>query len=197
MPAKERDALAEVIEESDRVLAMLTTLTDISEAEAGAMRLDKQPEDLGAIAREAVELYDFVAKDAGVTVVTHLGGDAKVVVDRRRIAQVCANLIDNAIKYTPAGGRVEVSVSRDAPWAVLRIADTGVGIAPDDRRRVWERLFRGDRSRGRTGSRPRPVARESGRRGARRRGGTRKSGRRRLDVRGPVAVRRLDRVIRC
>ena len=98
-----------------------------------------------------MELYDFVAKDAGVTVVTHIGGDAKVVVDRRRIAQVCANLIDNAIKYTPAGGRVEVSVSRNAPWAVLRVADTGVGIAPDDRRRVWERLFRGDRSRGERG----------------------------------------------
>src|ERR1019366_4209683 len=149
--ARERDALAEVIEESDRVLAMLTTLTDIVEAEAGAMRLDKHTEDLGTIAREAVDLYDFVAKDAGVSVVTHLGSDAKIVADRRRIAQACANLIDNAIKYTPSGGRVEVSVLTDGAWAVLRIADTGIGIGTEDRGRVWERLFRADRSRGERG----------------------------------------------
>ncbi len=148
---KERDALAEVIEESDRVLSMLTTLTDISEAEAGAMRLDKRIEDLGAIAREAVELYDFVSKEAGVSVVTHLAGDAQILADRRRIAQVAANLIDNAIKYTPAGGRVEVSVFTDMDWAILRISDTGMGIAPEDRGRVWERLFRADRSRGERG----------------------------------------------
>ena len=101
---KERDALAEVVEESDRLLGMLTTLTDIIEAEAGAMRLEKRLEDLGAMAREAVELYEFVAKEAGVSVVTHLGSDAKIVADRRRISQVCANLIDNAIKYTRPGG---------------------------------------------------------------------------------------------
>jgi signal transduction histidine kinase len=148
---KEREALAEVIEESDRVLAMLTTLTDISEAEAGAMRLERRVEDLGAIAREAVELYEFVAKDAGVALVTHLGSDAKIAGDRRRIAQVCANLIDNAVKYTPAGGRVEVSVVTEGAWGVLRVADSGVGIAPEDRARVWDRLFRADPSRGERG----------------------------------------------
>ena len=82
---------------------------------------------------------------------THLGSDAKIVVDRRRVAQACANLIDNAIKYTPSGGRVEVSVFTDGPWAVLRISDTGIGIGPEDRGRVWERLFRADRSRGERG----------------------------------------------
>ncbi len=144
--SSERDALAEVIEESDRLLGMLTTLTDIIEAEAGAMRLEKGLEDLGAIAREAVELYEFVAREAGVSVVSHIGSDAKIVVDRRRISQVCANLIDNAIKYTRPGGRVEVSVAGDGAWAILRIADTGIGIAPEDRDHVWERLFRADRS---------------------------------------------------
>ena len=148
---KERDALAEVIEESDRVLTMLTTLTDIIEAEAGAMRLDRHTEDLGAIAREAVELYEFVAKERGVNVVTHIAGDAKVSADRRRISQVCANLVDNAIKYTPSGGRVEVSVANEGAWAILRVSDTGIGIAPEDRARVWDRLFRVDRSRGEPG----------------------------------------------
>jgi signal transduction histidine kinase len=146
-----REALAEIIEETDRVLGMMTTLTDIVEAEAGAMRLDRHDEDLGKIAREAVELYDFVASEGGVTIVTHVDGGVRVHVDRRRISQVAANLVDNAVKYTRAGGRVEVSVFSDGAWGVLRIADTGIGIASEDQPRVWDRLFRADRSRGERG----------------------------------------------
>ncbi|HEY4103339.1 MAG TPA: HAMP domain-containing sensor histidine kinase [Polyangiaceae bacterium] len=149
--AQERDALAEVVEECDRVLSMLTTLTDIVEAEAGAMRLDKHSEDLAEIAREAVDLYDYVSKDAGVTVVTHLEPNVRVLVDRRRLSQACANVLDNAVKYTPAGGRVEVSVLERDAHAVFRVADTGVGIAQADRGRVWQRLFRADPSRGTRG----------------------------------------------
>jgi signal transduction histidine kinase len=149
--AGDREALAEVIEESDRVLGMLTTLTDIVEAEAGAMRLDRGAEDLGTIAREAVELYEFVAKEAGVSVVTHIGKGARIFADRRRVSQVCANLLDNAVKYTPEGGRVEVWVLAEGAWSIFRVTDTGIGVAPEDRSRVWERLFRGDRSRGERG----------------------------------------------
>ncbi len=78
---------------------------------------------------------------------TTLAVDVQVVVDRRRILQACANLVDNAIKYTPAGGRVEVSVTSDGTWGIVAVADTGVGIAAADAPRVWDRLFRGDRSR--------------------------------------------------
>ncbi len=148
---QEREALAEVIDESDRVLSMLTTLTDIIEAEAGAMRLDKHPEDLGQLAREAVDLYEFVAKDKGVAIVTHIPGSLKIIADRRRISQVCANLIDNAVKYTQTGGRIEVSALEDGATAILRVTDSGVGIAREDLERVWERLFRADPSRGARG----------------------------------------------
>ncbi|HEX4337241.1 MAG TPA: ATP-binding protein [Polyangiaceae bacterium] len=146
-----REALADIVEETDRVLGMLTTLTDIVEAEAGAMRLDRHDEDLGQIVREAVELYDFVASEGGVAIVTHIDSGVSVHVDRRRISQVAANLVDNAVKYTPTGGRVEVSVVADGGWGVLRISDTGIGIAPEDQPRVWDRLFRADRSRGERG----------------------------------------------
>ncbi len=149
--AREREALAEVLEQSDRILAMLTTLTDIIEAEAGAMRLDKHEEELGRIAREAVELYDFVSKDAGVRLVTHLADGIVVCVDRRRLAQVCANVIDNAVKYTATGGQVEVSVFASGAQGIFRVADSGIGIAPEDLARVWTRLFRADRSRGERG----------------------------------------------
>jgi signal transduction histidine kinase len=70
-----------------------------------------------------------------------------VLVDRRRVLQACANLVDNAIKYTAKGGRVDVAVGGDEAWGVVRVSDTGAGISNADAPRVWDRLFRGDRSR--------------------------------------------------
>jgi signal transduction histidine kinase len=145
--ARAAEALAETIEQSDRVLGMLTMLMDIAGAETGVMPLVKQAEDLAGIARDAVELYDIVAADRGVVVTTKLAVDVLVVVDRRRVLQACANLVDNAIKYTPAGGRVEVSVTTDGAWGIVAVADTGAGIDAEDAPRVWDRLFRADRSR--------------------------------------------------
>ncbi len=149
--SKTNEALADVIEETDRVLSLLTTLMDITEAASGVMRLDKRAEDLASIAREAVDLYEFVSVERGVHISTRLSPGIEVMVDRRRAVQVCANLLDNAIKYTPAGGSVQVSVTRDYESGILAIADTGIGIPPEDRPRVWDRLFRGDRSRAERG----------------------------------------------
>jgi signal transduction histidine kinase len=150
-PARAREALAETIEESDRVLAMLTTLMDITEAETGAMRLDKRDEDLASIAREAIDLYDLVSSERGVHLVTRLAPGVIVSVDRARMRQVFANLLDNAIKYTPAGGRVEVAVTSDDAMAIATVSDTGMGVAAEDVPRVWDRLYRGDRSRSERG----------------------------------------------
>ncbi len=70
-----------------------------------------------------------------------------MLADRVRVEQVAANLIDNALKYTPEGGRVQVEVEVDKERALLRVRDTGVGIPDAELERIWERLFRGDRSR--------------------------------------------------
>jgi signal transduction histidine kinase len=150
-PAAMRDALVGTLEESDRVLSMLTTLMDITGAETGAMRLHKRREDLGAIARESVDLYDLVASERGSRIVTRISANVFVTVDRARIRQVCANLLDNAIKYTPPGGHIEITVTHDDAWGLLTVADNGMGIAPEDLPRVWDRLYRGDRSRAETG----------------------------------------------
>jgi signal transduction histidine kinase len=122
-------------------------LMDITEAETGSMHLELRPEDLAAIVREAAELYDIVSNERGVHVATRLTLGIVVKVDRRRIVQAVANLLDNAIKYTQGGGTVDVSVTGDDRWGVVEVADTGMGIAPEDQPRVWDRLFRGDRSR--------------------------------------------------
>jgi signal transduction histidine kinase len=142
-----REALADAVEETDRVLVMLNTLMDISEAESGAMPLHREPLDLKDAADRAIELYREVADAKNVTLDIGVANTASVMADRVRIEQVAANLIDNAIKYTPAGGRVTVDVETLDGRSILRVRDTGVGIAPSELPRIWDRLFRGDRSR--------------------------------------------------
>jgi signal transduction histidine kinase len=146
-----REALGDCVEETDRVLVMLDTLMDISEAESGAMPLQREPVRLTDVAARAVDLYRDVADAKGVTIVADATADAVVSGDRVRLEQAAANLIDNAVKYTPRGGRVLVDVQRERDRALLRVRDTGVGIPADEQPRIWDRLFRGDKSRAERG----------------------------------------------
>jgi len=156
-PAATREALADCLEESDRVLSMLNILTDITEAEAGMMKLQREPADLRQIAREVVELYQYVAEEKNVAVSLDepvSPADSHPVtasVDRTRLRQVFANLLDNAIKYTSAGGTVTISVQDGADRAVARFRDTGIGIVPEEQDKIWSRLYRGDKSRSQRG----------------------------------------------
>jgi signal transduction histidine kinase len=150
-PDRYREALADCLEESDRVLGMLDTLMDISEAETGVMKLALEPVDVDELLRDALDLYSDVAEDKGVAVEIEAPPGLHIRGDRRRVRQVVANLLDNAIKYTPPGGRVTMTARADAPGVVVEVSDTGPGIQPDDLPRIWDRLYRGDRSRSERG----------------------------------------------
>jgi signal transduction histidine kinase len=150
-PAATRQALADCLEESERVLNMLNTLMDITEAEAGMMKLQREPADLCQLAREVVELYEYVAEEKQVAVRTELPAPCEAPVDRTRMRQVFANLLDNAIKYTPAGGSVTISVRDESGLAVARFRDTGIGIPTEEQDKIWARLYRGDKSRSQRG----------------------------------------------
>ena len=150
-PATLREGLADCLDESDRVAEMLSTLMDISEAETGTMQLQLEPLNLAEVARQTVELYEDLAEDRGLTISSELP-DAWVRGDRARLRQVLANLVDNAVKYTPPGGRIELRTGgSEDDNAVVTVTDTGVGIAPDELPRIWERLYRGDKSRSERG----------------------------------------------
>jgi signal transduction histidine kinase len=150
-PATVREGLAACLEESDRVAGMLSTLMDISEAETGTMRLQLEPVDLAELVRQTVDLYEDLAEDRSLSIHVDTQEDVWVRGDRSRLRQVLANLVDNAVKYTPAGGRIELRTACEGPEAVVTVEDTGIGIAPDELPQIWERLYRGDKSRSERG----------------------------------------------
>src|SRR5438552_3297037 len=150
-PATAREALADCVEESERVLNMLNTLMDITEAEAGMMKLQREPVDFCQLAREVVELYEYVAEEKKISVTTDLPAPCEVSVDRTRMRQVFANLLDNALKYTPQGGAVTITVRCQPDETIATFRDTGIGIPPEEQDKIWARLYRGDKSRSQRG----------------------------------------------
>jgi signal transduction histidine kinase len=144
------EALADCVERSDEVLRLLRALMEISEAEAGMLKLEKGPADLGQLACGAGGLYDEIAaaKQISLSIETV---DTPVDADTTRLRQAVANLIDNAVKYTPEGGRVIVTTERRGNEAVLTVSDSGPGVPEAEQARIWERLYRGDQSRSQSG----------------------------------------------
>jgi signal transduction histidine kinase len=143
----QREALSDCLEESERILSILNTLMDISEAETGTMRLAVDDVPLATIAQDVAELYDDVAAEKHVRLTVDADPTLSVRGDRDRLRQALANLVDNAIKYGPDGGEVVIAVHAEPGGAAIEVADQGPGIPPEELRRVWDRLFRGDRSR--------------------------------------------------
>ena len=148
------EALGDAIEEAENTLNTLRVLTDISEAEHGTMRLHLETVVVRELALAAVDLYEYSAEEGGLRLRVEVAADLQVYADRIRLQQVVANLLDNAVKYSRAGGEILVTAgTRDQDAAVwISLRDEGVGVDEQDLPRIWERLYRGDHSRSRRGS---------------------------------------------
>jgi signal transduction histidine kinase len=146
-----REALADCVEESDRVLTMLKALMDVAEAEAGVMQLTRENTNICALLDDVVELYEYVAEEKKIRIEKRCAEPCEAFVDGARLRQVFANLLDNAIKYTPEGGAVQIEAKREQSEVVVWFRDNGIGIPPEEQGRIWERLYRGDKSRSQRG----------------------------------------------
>jgi heavy metal sensor kinase len=146
-----REALLDCAEESERIVTMLNTLLDISEAETGTMNLNPAQTNIASLIREVVKLYYYVAEEKGVHLETALPDELYARVDSTRVRQIIANLLDNAIKYNSSGGRVHIEACQQGDELSVSIKDTGSGIPPDDLPRIFDRLYRGDKSRSQPG----------------------------------------------
>jgi heavy metal sensor kinase len=144
---------ASTIEECDRLLDMINTMLTISRTEREPAPDERQSIELGALIQDACELFQPLAEDNGVELACRIFAEGMVMGDRAMLQRLVANLIDNAIKYTDGGGKVELSLDRGrGNRLVLQVADTGIGIEPEDLARIFDRFFRGDHSRSHEGA---------------------------------------------
>ena len=150
-PEQLQDALSDCLEESERVLAMLRIMMSVAEAESGTMRLERQECDLRMSLEQVVTLYEYVAQEQNVEVILADFSSLSLELDSTRISQVWANLLDNAIKYGHDGGWVKISVNVGEKSVTVSFEDNGMGISPIEQKKIWERLYRGDRSRSQKG----------------------------------------------
>lgn len=150
-PVEAREALAGCVDESDRVLHLLETLLDISAAEAGALKLNRDTIDVRTLAERAVDLYQEVAEEKKITVALDQPEPVELPVDPVRLGQAINNLLDNALKYTPAGGRVTIAIRPRLVGVEIVVSDNGPGVPPAERDAIFRRLYRGDASRSQRG----------------------------------------------
>ncbi len=147
------DFLSRANAEVDRLAQMVEELLELSRIESGQVPLAQHPVDIGEILAEAVERVGPQAGRQGLNLTCEVASDLPPIVgDAARLEQVALNLLHNAIKFTPSGGSVEVSAAFDGAAVTVKVHDTGVGIAPDDLPRVFERFYKADRSRGERGT---------------------------------------------
>jgi len=151
-PEEFENMAASTIEECDRLLDTINTMLMISRTESGVDRPPQERIEAAGLVREACDLYEPAASDKGIILTCRIEEAVDVAGDKRMVRRMIANLIDNAIKYTPSGGSVDVRLSRDASRQVLlTVSDSGIGISPEDLPRIFDRFYRGDRSRSEAG----------------------------------------------
>jgi signal transduction histidine kinase len=155
VPAEILQSLDETLAQINQMSEMVENLLTLARADEGRAPLAVEEVDLRELLGDVVETAGMLGESAGITVSSTLPEhEVRLAVDRHRIREMLLNLITNAIKYTPRGGRVWLTLAEENGEAVLTVRDSGIGIAPGDLPHIFERFWRADPARSRTGDRP-------------------------------------------
>ena len=146
------DMAVNTIDECDELLDMINTMLEISETEAGTVTLASKKIDLSSMLKDASDLFRAAAEAKGLTIVFKPCDNSFVYGDTPKLQRLMVNLMDNAVKYTPPGGKITVSVEKFDGRVVTAISDTGIGISQEDLPKVFTRFFKCDPSRSQAGS---------------------------------------------
>ena len=147
-----RSAVDRAISDLDGIVGIFQALLRISEIEAGARRSHFADVDLSELLRELAELYEAVAEERGMALVTEIADDLMLAGDRDMLQQALANLLDNALKFSPEGGRITIRAWSDDGEISVAVSDNGPGIPAEERAHATERFFRGETARSTPGS---------------------------------------------
>jgi len=148
-----RELAISVIEESDRLVAQINTILELAEIDAGIKVMPMKRIDLAGIVAMAVELYQAASEERKIELQAQLEEKPLFIAgNQNSLQRLLANLLDNAIKFTPQGGLIRITLERHNQHAVLSVADNGPGIAPQEQQHIFNRFYRGDRSRSISGN---------------------------------------------
>jgi heavy metal sensor kinase len=142
-----RQALADVLEHAERMTDLVGDLLLLARADAGVEAPETGPVDLDQIATAAARQAEAAAVQHGLAIEVEADEAGEVQGRADALARLCAILIDNALKYTNPGGTIRIHTARQAPGAVLEVVDTGIGVPPEERERVFDRFYRGASAR--------------------------------------------------
>ncbi len=142
-------ALEEALHETARMADLVESLLTLARADEGRFDLHREPIEMEPLVREVFETAQILGEHAGLTVRLPVVEDAVVMGDRTRLRQLFLNLVTNAIKYTPRGGRIEISLSTRLDSVTFTVRDTGIGISAADLPYIFDRFYRADRARSR------------------------------------------------
>ncbi|GAB3827328.1 sensor histidine kinase [Kribbella italica] len=145
----DRELVTSLLEETGLLEHLVADLQDLALADAGMLRIHPATRDLAEVADQVVAAHRPAADAAGITLTAATNGVAPAVVDSARIRQALGNLVSNAIRYTPDGGRVVVGVRRTGDDYLLTVTDNGAGIAPEHLPHLFDRFYRVEHSRSR------------------------------------------------
>lgn len=154
-PPESIEALDETLEQINQMTEMVENLLTLARADEGRAPLTVEPTDLRELVADAAETAGLLAEATGVTVTSEVpDGPVLLAVDRHRIRELLLNLVTNAVKYTPGGGAVGIELGVNGDAVVISVRDSGIGVAPGDLPHIFERFWRADPARSRTGDRP-------------------------------------------